>query len=46
MGNGASTNFFSTLFESWTHPEWRPDITSQPKHDPLKGFESRKERGC
>lgn len=41
MGN----SYFSTNYESWTHPEIAPDRNKQSKHDPTVGFEGRKERG-
>ena len=42
---GANSTYFSTIFEGWIHPEFRPNTKEQPKNDPLLGFEDRKERG-
>jgi hypothetical protein len=45
MGN-ADSQFFSTVYESWTNPEVVPKSTDKPKFDPNYGFKSeRTERG-
>jgi len=45
MGN-ADSQFFATVYESWTNPEVVPKPTDKPKFDPNYGFKSeRTERG-
>ncbi len=46
MGGNASRSYFSTVYESWTHPEFCPPVTEKPKNDPQFGFsEERQPRG-
>ena len=45
MGN-ADSQFFATVYESWTNPEVVPKPTDKPKFDSNYGFKSeRTERG-
>lgn len=43
---GATSQYISTVTESWTNPEVVPKTIENPKHDPMYGFkEERAERG-